>query len=213
MKRYLMILLSFLPLLSMAQDDDMYFTSSKKKQQVTTTTSARSSYYGNTLPAEEWADTSTVDYRSSKRSEDEYNRRYSYRSDAQEQSRSAASGYDEEELTNAGNTELDYRYSRRILRFHSPNVVVSVSSPYYWDLVYDCGVYDYLYDYFCYDPFYYNYWSWYRPAWSFSWGWGGWSYGWSYYGWNSWYGPMWGWNYPYYRWNTWGYGYNRHYGG
>lgn len=224
MKRLLWILLALAPLLGMAQDDDMYFTARKKKAapRSTQTATSRTTYNGGygtgqqQTAATGWDDTSdiypdtgTVDYGSSRRSDDEYNRRYSGQgAQAGGSGTSAQAGdYTEEELTDPQNTEPDYRYSRRILRFHSPNVVVSVSSPYYWDLVYDCGVYDYLYDYYCYDPFYWD-WSW-RAGWGFGWSW---SWGW-HYGWNSWYGPFWGYHYPHHHWNSWGYGPGWHHGG
>ena len=155
MKRFLIILLSLVPLLSMAQDDDMYFTSRKKKAATRTTatgsSTTRSTYYNNTVgttgqgDSDIYTDNSTVSYNNSARSDDEYNRRYAgsgTASDGYQQGNGSSTDYDEEDLTNADNNEVDYRYSRRLLRFHSPNVVVTISSPYYWDLVYDCGVYD-----------------------------------------------------------------------
>ena len=211
MKRLLIFLLTFVPLTMMAQDD-MYFTPSKKKVQTPTQTVSRSSgyagtrqsYFGNSgvaVVTEEPVDNSIVDYGSSKRSDDEYNRRYAGSGtggDVYDSGHSKSGKYDTEDITDVDNNELDYRYSRRILRFHSPNVIVAVSSPYYWDLVYDCGVYDYLYDYYYYDPFYYG-WAW-NAGWGYGWGWG---YTWR--PWNSWYGPIWGWSHPR-PWVTWGIG-------
>ena len=197
MKRLLIILLAFVPMLTMAQDD-MYFTPSKKKVQTQTqsyySSSRPANYGGSTVTTVESApvDNSIVDYGVSKRSDDEYNRRYADGSDNGSYSSSSSSDYDTEEIVSGDNSEIDYRYSRRLLRFHSPNVIVAVSSPYYWDLVYDYGVYDYLADYYYYDPFYY------------SWGWGyGWSWGYRWRPWNSWYGPIWGWSHPYH-WSYWG---------
>ena len=148
------MLLALVPLLSMAQDDDMYFTTAKKKKN----TAARQTYqparssgtnagYDSSAYGDVYTDNSTVSYTQSARNDDEYNRRYAgIGDDVQQQQGGTTSDYDEEDLTNTDNNEVDYRYSRRLLRFHSPNVVVTVSSPYYWDLVYDCGVYDYLHD-------------------------------------------------------------------
>ncbi len=204
MKRLLIILLAFVPMLTMAQDD-MYFTPSKKKAQT-------QSYYSGSRPANYGGsnvttvesgtvDNSIVDYGVSKRSDDEYNRRYANGSDNSSYSSGSSSNSDTEEIVSGDNSEIDYRYSRRLLRFHSPNVIVAVSSPYYWDLVYDYGVYDYLADYYYYDPFYY------------SWGWGyGWSWGYRWRPWNSWYGPIWGWSHPYH-WSYWGVGPGWHHHG
>lgn len=208
MKRLLIILLSLAPVIAMAQDD-MYFTPSKKKAAAVTRVQnssyagTRQSYFGNSNVAAVESvpvDNSTVDYGSSKRSDDEYNRRYvnGSGSSSYENNNDKKGKYDTEDITDVDNNELDYRYSRRILRFHSPNVVVAVSSPYYWDLVYDCGVYDYLYDYYYYDPFYYGW------AWNCGWGYG-WSWGYTWRPWNTWYGPIWGWSHPR-AWVTWGIG-------
>lgn len=192
----------------MMAQDDMYFTPSKKKAAATRVQTSgyagtRQSYFGNsnvTTVESEPVDNSTVDYGSSKRSDDEYNRRYvnGGGSSSYENNNDKKGKYDTEDITDVDNNELDYRYSRRILRFHSPNVVVAVSSPYYWDLVYDCGVYDYLYDYYYYDPFYYGW------AWNCGWGYG-WSWGYTWRPWNTWYGPIWGWSHPR-AWVTWGIG-------
>jgi len=183
-------------LMGMAQDDDLYFTSSKKakeqalKERMETSYSARRERV--TLPT-------TVDYHSSTRSEDEYNRRYVYGGEMQ----NAGSAYWSDSLQASIDTvavdtaydevydlddpELDYRFSRRIIRFHNPRLY-ALASPYYWDLYYVYGAWDYLYDY--YDPWYYHY---------------GWSWGWSWGPWDCWYGGIWGWRRPY-AWTYWGWG-------
>ncbi len=169
-------------------DDDLYFTPTKKSQKTSAARVTQKVYSDND------------------RDDDEYNRRYTGYADAwqtggeadsivadsmaadMECAQSSGSDYD---LTDPEN---DYVYSRRILRFHSPRFGFAISSPYYWDLVYGWGVYDYLYDpyydYF-YDPFY---WSW------------GWGYGWAYRPWNTWYGPIWGWHHSPHGWHDWGCG-------
>ncbi len=169
-------------------DDDLYFTPTKKSQKTSAARVTQKVYSDND------------------RDDDEYNRRYTGYADAwqtggeadsivadsmaadMEYAQSSGSAYD---LTDPEN---DYVYSRRILRFHSPRFGFAISSPYYWDLVYGWGVYDYLYDpyydYF-YDPFY---WSW------------GWGYGWAYRPWNTWYGPIWGWHHSPHGWHDWGCG-------
>jgi len=92
----------------------------------------------------------------------------------------------------------DYEYATRIIRFRNPRFAVSVSSPYYWDIVYGLDSWDWnIYD----DGFYaYAFPRFSNPLWSnwrfnsIGWGWG-WNYGMSYYG----YG--FGWDYPYYAYN------------
>ncbi len=75
----------------------------------------------------------------------------------------------------------DYRYSRRIVRFRNPHS--NVSSPLYWDLMYGCGVNDWMvYD----DGYYLNIYPTYtNPLYYCS-----------------------GTSYNYWRWNTWHYPYN-----
>lgn len=186
-------------------DDDLYFTPTKKSQ-TTTPVSNRSSYAQDRYAGSAGnASSRTIQvYSDNSRTDDEYNRRYSGYAgswqtgsidslsadslDAEMEYVDSSQGYDIDD------PECDYAYSRRILRFHSPRFGFAISSPYYWDLVYGWGVYDYLYDPYYdyyYDPFY---WSW------------GWGFGWSYRPWNAWYGPIWGWSYAPHGWHNWGAG-------
>ncbi len=168
----------------MAQDDDdMYFTSSKKTAK--TNAPVRTQSKSVTTIISDRAPKIEV-YNSNARSDDEYNRRYSY-DNVPVQEEEVDTVYD------INDEENDYLYSRRILRFHSPTRII-VSSPYYWDLVYVNGIYDYLYDPFYYDPFYWN------------WGWG---YGCTWGPWSCWYGPIWGYASP---WRPWGAGWGPVYG-
>jgi len=192
MKRFLFLALAAIPLFAMAQDD-MYFTPSKKQKTERTTASQRPATI--TLVTEP----STVDYNSNRQSDDDYNRRFSS-GDWQISGgglpndssllASIDSVYNDYDMDDS---EIDYRYSRRLLRFHSPRYY----SPYYWDVVYGYGAYDYLYD--PYDPWYYHY---------------GWGYGWSWGPWDCWYGGIWGWCHPY-AWTYWGHGpgWGHHYHG
>ena len=180
-----------------AQDDDLYFTPSKKKSTPAVVTSSQRYQPIDT----EAARPSVEVYNNSSRTDDDYNRRYSNYAGSWQTGGGATTdtlttdsllsevvpienGYD------VNDPENDFTYSRRILRFHSPRFGYALSSPFYWDLVYGYGIYDYLYDPFFYDPFYWDY---------------GWGYGWSWGPWNSWYGPLWGWSHPYH-WDYWGYG-------
>ena len=174
-----------------AQDDDLYFVPQTKK--------ANSGVY--TASSNRSGDITTINaqppvlavYGNSTRSEDEYNRRY--RTDDGSWQISGGEGdslaYVEnpDSIYDINNPELDYLYSRRILRFHSPRLGFYVASPYYWDLVYGYGAFDYYYTSY-YDPFYWNY---------------GWGYGYASGPWDYWYGPIWGWSHPAH-WGTWGHG-------
>jgi hypothetical protein len=68
------------------------------------------------------------------RNVDEYNRRYAsnteevYATDVEEDESEWTSGLDE--------SQSDYVYTTRLIRFRSPRVAAPVSSPLYWDVVY-----------------------------------------------------------------------------
>ena len=200
MKRLLFLALSFVSLLTYAQDD-MYFTSSKKAKEAAQKKQAVDDDYkiSDMLPREPrlvMPVPTTVDYNSNKRSEDEYNRRYVYGGDyqnaggAEDVADSLAARIEAvggaEDYYDMDDPELDYRYSRRLVRFHNPRLYVA--SPYYWDLYYGYGAWDYLYA--PYDPWYWHY---------------GWGYGWSWGPWDCWYGGIWGWHHPH-AWAYWGWG-------
>lgn len=186
MKRFLALILILFPLLSMAQDD-LYFTSSKKvKEAAQKRVAASMNARMETVVAP-----TVVDYHSNTRNEDEYNRRYVY--DGQYSEDSLAARIDTVGIDDAqprydmNDPELDYRYSRRLVRFHSPRLY-ALASPYYWDLYYGYGAWDYLYD--PWDLWYWHY---------------GWSYGWTWGPWDCWYGSIWGWSHPC-SWTYWGWG-------
>lgn len=200
MKRYILMIMALaLPLMLSAQseDDDMYFVPSKKSAQKSAATNKQLSQG----EVERIQRPHTVDYGSNRRSEDEYNRRYStngYTGSYRKGSDAATDTLMDGTVERISDTNddrdyddaYDYAYSRRILRFHSPRIGIAISSPWYWDMVYDYGVYDYLYDSYYYNPYLYNW---------------GWSYGMSWGPWASWYGPIWGWSHPY-AWTYWGWG-------
>ena len=171
MKRFLALALMAIPLLSMAQDD-LYFTSSKKAKAEAQKKEAAAR---QTRTAVATRPASVVDYNSNRRSEDEYNRRYvngAYQGMIDQQGTDtlaasisdAGSDYADSKY-DMDDPELDYRFSRRIVRFHSPRFY-ALASPYYWDLYYGYGAWDYLYD--PYDPWYYHW------GWSYGWSWGPW---------------------------------------
>lgn len=182
-------------------DDDLYFTPSKKQ-------SANMSATIESVRTQGMSSRPTLEvYSNNNRSEDEYNRRYSNyagswqtggSSETDQLMATVDSLEAEIEMLKQGgydvcDPETDYIYSRRLLRFHSPRLGLVVSSPYYWDLVYGYGIYDYLYDPFydyLYDPFYWNF---------------GWGYGYTWGPWSTWYGPLYGWYAPHH-WDYWGVG-------
>ena len=198
--------------ISHAQDyDDIYYNPSKEKKQPkkevkvtrsTTTTRTTTTY----TPTPDYKAAGDYQYSTgSTRDVDEYNRH--------------SSGTNLNDFTIIGDTVIDgeeFMYTRRIERFHNPDVVVNTNdddlidyyysaptsstvnvyvdanpwvSPYYWNTPY-------------YSYPYYNSWSWgWNGPWynywgpSFSWGWSDPWYSWSWgpsFGWN------WGWNSPWY---------------
>jgi len=113
-------------------------------------------------------------------------------------------------------TDDDYEYATRIIRFRNPRFAISISSPYYWDIVYGMNSWDWnvYYDgmYAYAFPTFSNRLWW---DWRFnSYGWGfGYNYGWGGY---SPYYSYWGGGYPYYGgWHGrgWDGGYYAHRGG
>ena len=192
-KLILLSLLSFLFMNMAAQDDDMYFSNKIKGEveeiETPSQVNARRNMY-------EYDKSKLAVYNDNCRDEDEYNRRYNGVASYQTE---GGAEYIENDSTVNTETQYDdaddYCYSRRILRFHSPRVGIALSSPYYWDLVYSYGIYDYMFDAY-YDPFFYT------------WGWG---YGWAWGPWSSWYGPFWGWHHPH-SWYYWGWGPGWHHG-
>lgn len=185
MKRVFMMafILGFVPSVMWSQVDDMYFVPTKKQKQA-------EKEYTQVQNHEV-----VVEYDGDEvRDVDEYNRRGENRgeswtyepvddaSSVQDtvQQGAAAPVYEEEE---------PYTYSRRIIRFSTPGLMVA--SPFYWDLrysywdLYDDGYMITAYPYDWYDPFW-GY-SWGRPYFGSYWGW---NYGWGYWGWN------YGWGYP-----------------
>lgn len=175
MKKLLLLSIAILPLLCTAQDD-LYFVSKKAKKETVVRPDLRAR-------TEKVAPADVVDYHSSRRDDDEYNRRYSI-------NESEAAPVDTVEAATddcIDDPEYDFRYSRRLVRFHSPRFYAA-ASPYYWDLYYGWGAWDYLY--VTYDPWYWDY---------------GWGCGLTWGPWNCWYGGIWGYR-PLHAWAYWGWG-------
>lgn len=193
MKKFILFAISFamMPILSMAQDDDLYFTPVKKEKKSEKKEEAVVKRTPRTTFVIEAEDPTVEVYTRNSRNEDEYNRRFNNGNSYGETAENTDVESEDSDDRSYENNEDDYYYSRRILRFRSPRVGIAVSSPLYWDLVYNYGAYDYLYnDYYVYDPFFWGY---------------GWGYGWSWGPWSCWYGPIWGWHSPHH-WHYWGCG-------
>ena len=167
------------PFAAMAQVDDVYFVPSKKSEEkVLVIKSTAEKYNISTASASQGRDV------------DEYNRRSTAYTDSPDE-------YIDENYTGDYSYEEgaydDYSYSTRIIRFRNPRR--AMYSPIYWDLMYGCGVSDWL----IYDngysidiyPTYNNHLYFYSD---FAFGWNPFSW----YSWNSWHYPgYYGWYHPY----------------
>ena len=202
-------------------DDDLYYIPSKdkkeKKQEKKVTSSAPTeeivvkSNAPTTVYTSPGNTTVVVqDRKGNTRDVDEYNRRYDSREndfvmedDTLYIKEKAVPDPDGEWVNGFDGSEDDYEYAMRIVRFRNPRYAVSISSPYYWDIVYglnswDWNVYtDGMYAYAF--PTFSNrlWWDWRYN----SYGWGGYPY----------YG--WGGYSPYYSYGGWSYGWGGFYGG
>ena len=202
-----LLMMMLIPVGTMAQVDDLYYVPKKKQAQkeVKVTTSSN---VVKVTPATVVTPQNGTNVRVAKKSnivngmdEDEYNRR-SVPTYTEEQE------YAEEEVYEYSDEPADdYTYSSRIVRFHSPRRAVMLSSPLYWDVVYnsglnnwtiyDDGIYWDVYTDYGYTTYYSSPW-YYSPSWSLHWGhrWGL-SFGWGY---SSWY-----WNLGYHHHHHWCY--------
>lgn len=250
MKKSIVLLLMAVctPFLVMAQNvvDDLYYVPSKTKKEQTQaaeqkteaeaarkTVVVKSVSPATTVVVPEGTKVVVNGSTKNKRSVDEYNRRYT--GDATASNKKAVvkgdTNYDEEldgEWVNGfDGTEDDYEYATRIIRFRNPRFAISISSPFYWDIVY--GLNSWEWNVFVDDYYAYVFPTWTNRLWydwrfsSIGWGWGwstwyhpwytswyspwhfGWSWGWHspwYTGWyGGWYG---GWHSPYHGYYSWG---------
>lgn len=211
-------------------DDDLYYVPSKKKEEkvekkqtpagdaVVVKTNAPTTVYsspGNTTIV-------VRDRKGNTRDVDEYNRRYDSRdnefvleNDTLYIDEKDQPDLDGEWVNGFSGSEDDYEYATRIIRFRNPRYAISISSPFYWDVVYGLNSWDwnvYTDGFYAYAfPTFSNrlWWDW-RYG-SYGWGWGYPYYG---FGWNSWYGPSWsfGWGGWYGGWSGW-WGHHHYYPG
>lgn len=197
MRQFLIFLMLLLPLGLTAQVDDMYFVPKKKKTQEVETRDNTNVL----ITTQERIGTTRL----TERDEDEYNRRPSAAATESEYYDEEGVEYSEDDYQESGD-DVEYFYSSRIVRFHSPHRVI-VSSPWYWDVVYTSDIDNWvLYDDGIYWEFYPVYTPWYHASWSWNWGWP--CHSWAYYsGWGH-------WHTPHYWWHSGHYGhYHPHFGG
>lgn len=143
-----------LPLAMMAQsnDDDLYFIPSKDKDKEVKAPAKKA-------PAKREVTTiytapgSTVvvkDRKGNTRDVDEYNRRYDARNndfvmedDTLYIKEKAQPGLEGEWVNGEFNgSQDDYEYAERIIRFRNPRYAISISSPFYWDVMYGANSWD-----------------------------------------------------------------------
>ena len=202
-------------------DDDLYYVPSKDKKEkkqekkVTVTAPAEEIVVKSNAPTTVYTspgNTTVVvqDRKGNTRDVDEYNRRYDSREndfvmedDTLYIKEKAVPDPEGEWVNGFDGSEDDYEYAMRIVRFRNPRYAISISSPYYWDVVYGLdtwnwnvytdGMYAYAF------PTFSNrlWWDWRYN----SYGWGGYPY----------YG--WGGYSPYYSYGGWSYGWGGFYGG
>ena len=179
-------MMAVLPLGAMAQVDDLYFVPKKKqaKKEVKATTSSNAVKAAPATVSTPQNGTNVV--RIGQKSnivngidEDEYNRRSTPTySTEQEYTEEESYEYSDEQTYDETAIDGDYTYSSRIVRFHSPRRAVLLSSPLYWDVVYnsgldnwtiyDDGIYWDVYPDYSYTTFYSS--PWYYPSWRWSYG-------------------------------------------
>ena len=188
-----MFLVLVSPLVATAQVDDVYFVPTKESEEKVLVVKSTAEKYN--------IDNTSA---SSMRNVDEYNRRSTVYTNAPDE-------YIDENYTDEyvyeDDSYDDYSYSTRIIRFRNPRR--AVYSSIYWDLMYGCGINDWLiYDngysidiYPTYNNPYY-FWSDFASSWNpFSW-----------YSWHSWHhAAHWGWHHPYYS-HYYGHCYDHYYG-
>ena len=186
--------------------DDIYYVPSPKKEKKTETDDSQRKRRdvtpdGTVLTVRSTSPLTTVvveDHRGNVRDIDEYNRRYDSRhndfvlkNDTLLIREKDPSEPDGEWVHGFDGTADDYEYATRLIRFRNPRYTVSISSPYYWDIVYGLDSWRwnvYVDDFYAYVfPTFSN-----SLWWDWRYGWGPYGWGWpAYYGWGGWYDPYW----------------------
>lgn len=228
-------------LLAQSIDDDLYYVPSKEKKEVKQDTNVpvrKEVVIKSNAPTTVYTSpgNTTIVVKNRKgnaRDVDEYNRRYTSKendftmdNDTLYVKEKEVPDPDGEWVDGFDGSQDDYEYAMRIIRFRNPRYAVSISSPFYWDIVYglnswdwnvyDDGLYAYAFPTFSnrlwWDWRYNSYgWGGY-PYYGYNYGWGGYYGGWSI-GWGGWYGgwsPGYhhhyysGWDPGYYSGGSWG---------
>lgn len=199
--------------MAQSNDDDLYFTPSKtqvKPGKDPRTQVREIPMQRNEPTAVQQSNRTTVvvqDRQGNARDVDEYNRRFDVRDNEFELDGDTLfvrakkqSDLDGEWVNGEFNgTQDDYEYAERIIRFRNPRYAISISSPYYWDVVYGANSWDwnvYTDGFYAYAfPTFSNrlWWDWRYNSYGHGWGY---PYSYGYMG--SWYGGYWGNPYGYY---------------
>lgn len=213
MKKILLSLLmvALMPFALNAQtaNDDLYYVPSKKKE---AKIDIKAPATETTVMVETEKPIKVVvrDKKKQVRDIDEYNRRYDSReyefveeNDTLYIDEREIAELDGEWVNGFDGTEDDYEYAVRLIRFRNPRYAISVSSPFYWDIVYgmnswDWNVYTDGYYAYAFPTFTNSLWwnwrygsSWYNSYWNWGWGWYDYHWGHPYYAWHSHYYPYW----------------------
>ena len=225
---FLLLIALCLPIGLMAQsyDDDLYFIPSKEKEEEPAPAKKEPVRRETTTNIYTTPGTTVViqDRKGNTRDVDEYNRRYDARDNDFEMDNDTLYIKEKDQPDLDGEwvngefngSQDDYEYAERIIRFRNPRFAVSISSPFYWDVVYgmnswDWNVYtDGLYAYAF--PTFSNplWWDWRYNSYGPGWGWG-WSH--PYYGWGGYYPGYWGgWYGGWYGGGYWGGHWGHHHG-
>lgn len=211
-----------LPWLAQAQtvEDDLYYTPSNKRKETKQQVQVSKPANTQTVVVETQAPTTIVvrDRSGKRRDVDEYNRRFDSKKyeftenqDTLYIDEKRDSDLDGEWVNGFDGSEEDYEYATRIIRFRNPRYAISISSPYYWDVVYGLNPWDwnvYTDGFYAYAfPTFSNrfWWDWHYNA--YGWGsypyWGGWyGFGYGHY-WGGWYAGWGGWWGPAYHHHHW----------
>jgi hypothetical protein len=206
----MLIALGLSPVMMAQSYDDLYYNPNKKdtslkKEEKKPFTEKKRTYVSTDMPVV------VKDRKGNVRDIDEYNRQYNAKENKFEVVDDTL--YVEEKdypergewVNGFQGTQDDYEYAQRIVRFRNPRYAVSISSPYYWDIVYGLNSWDwnvYVDDFYAYAfPTYTNrlWWDWRYNSFGFGWG-------------SSWGYPYWGGYYGNYYSGYWG-GYYGNYGG
>ena len=154
---FLLLIALCLPIGLMAQsyDDDLYFIPSKEKEEEPAPAKKEPVRRETTTNIYTTPGTTVViqDRKGNTRDVDEYNRRYDARDNDFEMDNDTLYIKEKDQPDLDGEwvngefngSQDDYEYAERIIRFRNPRFAVSISSPFYWDVVYGMNSWDWTY--------------------------------------------------------------------